>query len=109
MTDSPPFGEPGGRGTMQGNGTGKEAIDLGWTVTATMGTSSTAIATADFRTSGIDEVRELSPRRDDWVGGSAPGCVLPYFKTTWTLDTNLYLAVNDSSGPSGTHPCAPGA
>ncbi|WP_330358391.1 hypothetical protein [Streptomyces chartreusis] len=89
---SPPYGERWGRATTQWSGSGKEIIDLGWSVTATVAASDTATATASFGTSGIDEVRELSPRCDDYVAGSAPGCVLPYFKTTWTLDTNLYPA-----------------
>lgn len=81
-------------GTIQTtwSGTGKESIDLGWAVTATVDASSTAIATADFGTSGINEVQELAPRCDDIVKGSAPGCVLPFFKTEWTLDTNRYPA-----------------
>ncbi|WP_158786471.1 hypothetical protein [Streptomyces sp. NRRL F-5065] len=81
-------------GTIQTtwSGTGKETIDLGWSVTATVDASATATATADFGTSGIEEVRELAPRCDDIVAGSAPGCVLPYFKPNWTVDTNLYPA-----------------
>ncbi|MEU3984536.1 hypothetical protein AB0F77_31450 [Streptomyces sp. NPDC026672] len=81
-------------GTVQTtwSGTGKETIDLGWSVTATVDASETATATADFGTSGIPEVRELSPRCDDIVAGSAPGCVLPFFKLTYTVDTNKYPA-----------------
>ncbi|MFF2519975.1 hypothetical protein [Streptomyces sp. NPDC058086] len=89
---SPPYADRWGRVTTQWNGTGKETIGLGWSVTATVDASSTAIATANFGTSGIDEVKELAPRCDDWLASSAPGCVLPYFKPTWTLDTNLYPA-----------------
>ncbi|MCZ4509889.1 hypothetical protein O3Q52_17120 [Streptomyces sp. ActVer] len=92
VDDGPPYGDRWGRVTTQWNGSGKETIGLGWSVTATVDASSTAIATANFGTSGIDEVKELAPRCDDWVAGSAPGCVLPYFKPTWTLDTNKYPA-----------------
>lgn len=81
-------------GTIQTtwSGTGKEIIDLGWSVTATVDASNTATATADFGTSGSETSRELAPRCDDIVKGSAPGCVLPYFKLNWTVDTNLYPA-----------------
>ncbi|MDX3698065.1 hypothetical protein PV726_49625 [Streptomyces europaeiscabiei] len=89
---SPPYGDRWGRVTTTWNGTGKETIDLGWSVTATVDASDTATATAEFGTSGIDQVRELAPRCDDYSKPSAPGCVLPFFKTTWTLDTNLYPA-----------------
>jgi len=89
---SPPYADRWGRVTTQWNGSGKEVIDLGWSVTATVDASATAIATASFGTSGIDEVRELSPRCDNWVVGSAPGCVLPHFKPTYTVDTNKYPA-----------------
>ncbi|MDX3746523.1 hypothetical protein [Streptomyces sp. AK08-02] len=92
VNDGPPYGDRWGRVTTQWNGSGKETIGLGWSVTATVDASSTAIATANFGTSGIDEVKELAPRCDNWVAGSAPGCVLPYFKPTWTLDTNKYPA-----------------
>ncbi|MFJ8469867.1 hypothetical protein [Streptomyces swartbergensis] len=74
------------------SGTGKEIIDLSWSVTATVDASDTAAATADFGSSGIPERRELSPRCDDIVKGSAPGCVLSFFKPNWTVDTNLYPA-----------------
>ncbi|WP_158828113.1 hypothetical protein [Streptomyces sp. NRRL S-118] len=81
-------------GTVQTtwSGTGKETIDLGWSVTATVDASDSASATADFGSSGIEQVRELAPRCDDVVRGSAPGCVLPYFMPNWTVDTNLYPA-----------------
>ncbi|MFJ4343171.1 hypothetical protein [Streptomyces sp. NPDC088915] len=81
-------------GTVQTtwSGTGKETIDLGWAIRGTVDVSLDASATADFGTSGITQVRELAPRCDDIVKGSAPGCVLPFFKTTWTVDTNLYPA-----------------
>ncbi|MEU6772542.1 hypothetical protein [Streptomyces sp. NPDC046759] len=72
-------------------GTGKQRIDLGWSVTASVDAGGND-ATADFGTSGIQQVRELAPRCDDLVGGTAPGCTLPYFKPTFTLDTNLYPA-----------------
>ncbi|PKT71243.1 hypothetical protein CW362_20200 [Streptomyces populi] len=74
------------------NGTGKERIDLSWSITATVDASTTATATADFGSSGIAQVQELAPRCDDIVGGSAPGCVLPFFKPIYTLDTNKYPA-----------------
>ncbi len=81
-------------GTIQTtwSGTAKESIDLGWSVTATVDASDAATATADFGSSGIKEVRELAPRCDAIVRGSAPGCVLPFFKLNWTVDTNLYPA-----------------
>ncbi|MEU4350811.1 hypothetical protein [Streptomyces sp. NPDC023838] len=49
-------------------------------------------ATADFGSSGIHAVRELAPRCDDIPKGIGPGCVLPYFSPTYTVDTNLYPA-----------------
>lgn len=61
-------------------------------MTASVDASSTAIATADFGTSGIAQVQELAPRCDDILGGSAPGCVLPFFKPIYTVDTNKYPA-----------------
>ncbi|MGW6458689.1 hypothetical protein ACWF94_22705 [Streptomyces sp. NPDC055078] len=81
-------------GTVQTRwaGTGKERIDLGWSVTATVDASATASATASYGTSGDVRVRELAPRCDDILKGIAPGCVLPYFKLTYTVDTNLYPA-----------------
>ncbi|WP_328884170.1 hypothetical protein [Streptomyces sp. NBC_00299] len=89
---SPPYGDRWGRVTTQWNGSGKEIIDLGWSVTATVDASDAATDTANFGTSGIDGVRELAPRCDDYLKSSAPGCVLPYFKTTWTVDTNKFPA-----------------
>jgi hypothetical protein len=81
-------------GTVQTawSGKGKETIDLGWAIRATVDASLTASATADFGSSGDARVQELAPRCDDIVKGSAPGCVLPYFKPNWTVDTNLYPA-----------------
>ncbi|WP_458248273.1 hypothetical protein [Streptomyces sp. MAI_2237] len=81
-------------GTIQTtwSGTGKETIDLGWSVTATVDASDTAIATANFGTSGTQARRELAPRCDDILKSSAPGCVLPSFALNWTVDTNLYPA-----------------
>ncbi len=61
-------------------------------MTATVDASDTASATADFGTSGIPQVQELAPRCDDYVAGSYPGCVLPFFSPTWTVDTNKYPA-----------------
>ncbi|GHI54812.1 hypothetical protein [Streptomyces rubradiris] len=72
-------------------GTGKETIDLSWKVTATVDAGGNP-ATADFGGTGIDSVRELAPRCDDYNKGVAPGCVLPYFKLKWTVDTNKYPA-----------------
>ncbi|MEU9330793.1 hypothetical protein AB0D91_44865 [Streptomyces canus] len=88
----PPYGERWGRVTTQWNGTGKEIIDLGWSVTATVDASDTASDTANSGTSGTNAMRELAPRCDDYLKSSAPGCVLPFFKLTWTVDTNLYPA-----------------
>ncbi|WP_406301129.1 hypothetical protein OHA61_00430 [Streptomyces sp. NBC_00885] len=84
----------GGRwGTIQTtwSGTGKEIIDLGWSITATVDAGGNP-ATANFGTSGDVRVRELAPRCDDILKGVAPGCVLPFFKPTYTVDTNLYPA-----------------
>ncbi|MER6391639.1 hypothetical protein ACFXEL_30615 [Streptomyces sp. NPDC059382] len=76
-------------------GTGKEQIDLGWSVTASVDASATATATADFGTSGVAGMRELAPRCDDITPGAVtPGCVLPFFKPTYTVDTNLYPAAS---------------
>ncbi|NUR00826.1 MAG: hypothetical protein HOY79_31155 [Streptomyces sp.] len=74
------------------SGTGKEIIDLGWSMTATVDASDSAIATANFGSSGTQTRRELAPRCDDIVKCSAPGCVLPSFALNWTMDTNLYPA-----------------
>ncbi|MDQ0945598.1 hypothetical protein [Streptomyces sp. V1I1] len=81
-------------GTVQTtwSGTGKEIIDLGWSITGSVDASATARATADFGSSGDVRVRELAPRCDDILKGVAPGCVLPFFKPTYTVDTNLYPA-----------------
>ncbi|MER5465854.1 hypothetical protein ABT010_35395 [Streptomyces sp. NPDC002668] len=87
-------GRYGGRwGTIQTtwSGTGKETIDLGWSITATVNAGGNP-ATANFGTSGDVRVRELAPRCDDILKGVAPGCVLPFFKPTYTVDTNLYPA-----------------
>ncbi|WP_049714186.1 hypothetical protein [Streptomyces caatingaensis] len=80
-------------GTIQTtwSGTGKETIDLGWSVTATVDAGGNP-ATANFGTSGVPSVRELAPRCDDILKGVSPGCVLPFFKPTYTVDTNLYPA-----------------
>ncbi|MER7050125.1 hypothetical protein [Streptomyces jumonjinensis] len=81
-------------GTVQTtwSGTGKETIDLGWSITATVDASSAATATADFGTSGKAPVRELAPRCDDILKGAAPGCALPFYRPVYTIDTNLYPA-----------------
>ncbi|MGX1673343.1 hypothetical protein [Streptomyces sp. NPDC055400] len=74
-------------------GTGKEQIDLDWSITASVDASNSLDATADFGSSGISQVRELAPRCDDITRGAVtPGCVLPFFKPTFTVDTNLYPA-----------------
>ncbi|MGI5253552.1 hypothetical protein [Actinacidiphila glaucinigra] len=57
-----------------------------------MDASENAKATAEFGTSGIDAVQELAPRCDDILKSSAPGCVLPYFKLNWTVDTHKFPA-----------------
>lgn len=88
----PPYGDRWGRVATTWSGTGKETINLGWSVTATVDASATAVATADFGSSGIDQIHELAPRCDDILTTSAPGCVLPYAVQIWTLDTNLYPA-----------------
>ncbi|MGW8326781.1 hypothetical protein ACWGLE_02600 [Streptomyces sp. NPDC055897] len=74
-------------------GSGKERINLGWSVTATVDASSTGPVTVGLGTSGTQDVRELAPRCDDISPGAAtPGCVLPYFQPTYTVDTNKYPA-----------------
>lgn len=72
-------------------GTGKQTIDLGWSIEAHIDTSNLTVS-ADFGTSGDARVRELAPRCDDILNGVAPGCVLPFFKPTYTVDTNLIRA-----------------
>ncbi|MFJ3235576.1 hypothetical protein [Streptomyces sp. NPDC086787] len=74
-------------------GTGKEKIDLDWSITASVDVSDSVRATADFGSSGTSAVRELAPRCDDITRGAVtPGCVFPFFKPTFTVDTNLYPA-----------------
>ncbi|MGX6739051.1 hypothetical protein [Streptomyces peucetius] len=68
------------------------AIGLGRSVTATVDASGTATGTANCGTFAMDAVRKLATRCDDYLQPSAPGCVLPYFRTTGTLDTNLHPA-----------------
>ncbi|MCN9240703.1 hypothetical protein NGF19_07815 [Streptomyces sp. RY43-2] len=77
--------------TVRWTGTGKETIDLSWSVTGEVDVSELR-ASADFGNSGVESVRELAPRCDNIVKGSAPGCVLPFFKPDYTVDTNLYPA-----------------
>ncbi|MEW2085499.1 hypothetical protein [Streptomyces sp. NPDC005283] len=81
-----------GRYLTQWNGTGKETIDLGWSITGTVDASNALQVTVGLGTSGVESVRELAPRCDDIINGVAPGCVLPFFKPTYTVDTNLYPA-----------------
>ncbi len=88
ISDLNPYEVRRGNVTTQWNGTGKETIDLGWSITATVNAGGNP-ATADYGTSGLAFVRELAPRCDDILGSAAPGCVLPYFKPTYTVDTNL--------------------
>ncbi|MFJ6944839.1 hypothetical protein ACISU4_09335 [Streptomyces wuyuanensis] len=88
IADGTPHSIRRGNVTTQWNGTGKETIDLGWSITATVDAGGNP-ATADFGTSGVTSVRELAPRCDDISGSAAPGCVLPFFKPTYTVDTNL--------------------
>jgi hypothetical protein len=74
------------------NGTGKEQFDLGWGLRGSVDAGN-AHAQTSLGTSGDVRVRELAPRCDDIAGGSIKtGCVFPYFKPTWMVDTNLYPA-----------------
>ncbi|MFG3064835.1 hypothetical protein ACGFYM_40800 [Streptomyces sp. NPDC048231] len=74
-------------------GTGKEQIDLDWSITASVDAGNSLESTAEFGSSGISAVRELAPRCDDITRGAVtPGCVFPFFKPTFTVDTNLYPA-----------------
>ncbi|MCX4586313.1 hypothetical protein OOK40_25475 [Streptomyces sp. NBC_01481] len=91
-SEAGPYGGRWGRVQTTWSGTGKEIIDLGWSITGSVDASATARATADFGTSGDVRVRELAPRCDDLLKSSAPGCVLPFFKPTYTVDTNFYPA-----------------
>ncbi|MGW7410641.1 hypothetical protein ACWGI9_44485 [Streptomyces sp. NPDC054833] len=75
----------------QWTGTGKETIDLAWHIDASVDAGGN-LATADFGGTGIPQSRELAPRCDDIYKTMAPGCVLPGFSPTWTVDTNLYPA-----------------
>ncbi|WP_329028100.1 hypothetical protein [Streptomyces sp. NBC_00690] len=83
-----PYSIRRGNVTTQWNGTGKETIDLGWSITANVDAGGNP-ATADFGTSGVTTMRELAPRCDNISGSAAPGCVLPFFKPTYTVDTNF--------------------
>ncbi|MCX4506761.1 hypothetical protein [Streptomyces anulatus] len=89
-----PYSSRWGKTQTTWNGTGKETIDLGWSVTATVDASNSAVAYANFGSTGVEGVRELAPRCDDIVKGSAPGCVLSYFKTNWTVDSNRFPAAS---------------
>ncbi|ROP56041.1 hypothetical protein [Streptomyces sp. PanSC9] len=74
------------------NSTGKEQFDLGWSLLGSVDAGDVHAQTS-LGTSGDVRVRELAPRCDDIAGGSIrTGCVFPYFKPTWTVDTNLYPA-----------------
>ncbi|WP_347732032.1 hypothetical protein [Streptomyces sp. CAU 1734] len=92
--DGRPYESSWGTAQTIWSGTGKEPIDLGWSITATVDASSTASATADFGSSGDVRVRELAPRCDNILNGVAPGCALPFFKPTYTVDTNRYPAAS---------------
>ncbi|MFD7338460.1 hypothetical protein ACFV98_20990 [Streptomyces violascens] len=82
-----------GTNVTKWTGSGKERINLGWSVTASVDASSTGPVTVGLGTSGTQDVRELAPRCDDITPGApTPGCVLPYFVPTFTVDTNLYPA-----------------
>ncbi|WP_353940127.1 hypothetical protein ABII15_00050 [Streptomyces sp. HUAS MG91] len=75
--------------TTKWTGTGKETIDLTWNMTAAVDVDLDLSAKANFGTSG----NELKVRCDDLSTGSqTPGCVLPYYTPTYTVDTNLYPA-----------------
>ncbi|MFE9770459.1 hypothetical protein ACFYOV_01985 [Streptomyces sp. NPDC005931] len=74
------------------NGTGKEQFDLGWLLRGSVDAGN-AHAETSLGSSGDVRVRELAPRCDDIAGGTIKtGCVFPFFKPTWTVDTNLYPA-----------------
>ncbi|MEU0053874.1 hypothetical protein [Streptomyces sp. NPDC006309] len=74
------------------NGTGKEQFDLGWSLLGSVDAGD-GHAQTSLGTSGDVRVRELAPRCDDIARGNiATGCVFPYFRPTWTVDTNLYPA-----------------
>ncbi|MCQ9178169.1 hypothetical protein KMT30_03765 [Streptomyces sp. IBSBF 2953] len=74
------------------NGTGKEQFDLGWILSGSVDAGN-AHAQTSLGSSGDIRVRELAPRCDDIAGGNIKtGCVFPFFKPTWTVDTNLYPA-----------------
>ncbi|MFD5747462.1 hypothetical protein [Streptomyces sp. NPDC127033] len=88
VSDLNPYEIRRGNVITQWNGTGKETIDLGWSITANVNVGGNP-ATADYGTSGVTSQRELAPRCDDILGSAAPGCVLPFFKPTYTADTNL--------------------
>ncbi|WP_328923151.1 hypothetical protein [Streptomyces griseoaurantiacus] len=73
--------------TTKWTGTGKENITLDWNIRGQVDVSDLTV-TSDYGSSGP----ELTVRCDDIVPSSAPGCVLPYFTPTYTVDTNLYPA-----------------
>ncbi|MFF4506905.1 hypothetical protein [Streptomyces sp. NPDC001401] len=91
ITESGPLNARWGTVQTTWSGTGKEIIDLGWSVTASVDASDLT-ASADFGSSGVTTRRELAPRCDDILKAVAPGCVLPFFKPTYTVDTNLFPA-----------------
>lgn len=75
--------------TTKWTGTGKETIDLTWDMVGAVDVDLDLAANADFGTSG----NELKVRCDDLsTASSTPGCVLPYYTPTYTMDTNKYPA-----------------
>ncbi|MEU8957979.1 hypothetical protein AB0C93_27155 [Streptomyces sp. NPDC048518] len=75
--------------TTKWTGTGKETIGLTWDMVGAVDVDLDLAARANFGTSG----NELKVRCDNLSTGSAtPGCVLPYYTPTYTMDTNKYPA-----------------
>ncbi|WP_159057873.1 MULTISPECIES: hypothetical protein [unclassified Streptomyces] len=98
------FSEAGPRNARYGtirttrSGTGKESIGLGWASCGPIDAVLDVFTTAGFETLGVTQVRELAPRCDDIIKCSAPGSVLPFFKTTRTMDTTLCPAAALTTG-----------
>lgn len=91
ITEAGPLNARWGTVQTTWSGTGKQTIDLGWSIEASIDAANLT-ASADFGTSGDARVQELAPRCDDILSGVSPGCVLPFFKPTYTVDTNLFPA-----------------